>query len=53
MTTIIGTDASGKIVAQKRVSDSRKAEQIADYWRGSGLAVEVVDPANPARPSNE
>ena len=49
MTTIIGTDASGKIVAQKRVSDSRKAEQIADYWRGSGLAVEVVDPGESSK----
>ena len=36
---------SGKVVATERVSDSRKAEQIADYWRGSGMEVEVIDPA--------
>ena len=48
MSTIIGTDDAGKVVAQERVSDSRKASQIADFWRGSGLAVEVIDPANPA-----
>jgi len=47
--TIIGTDASGKVVAQERTTDSRKAEQIASYLRSSGLAgglaVEVIDPA--------
>ena len=41
--TIIGSDASGKIVAQEGVTDSRMANQIADYWRGSGFEVEITD----------
>lgn len=39
--TIIGKDIDGRIVATEHVTDSRKALWIADYWRGSGLEVEI------------
>lgn len=45
MNTIIitGKDIDGRIVASERVTDSRKAVWIADYWRGSGLEVETAE----------
>ncbi|MFN0017714.1 MAG: hypothetical protein ACKVP0_05595 [Pirellulaceae bacterium] len=42
MTTITGSDG-GKIVATEQVSDPRKAEQVASYWRSSGLEVAIVE----------
>ena len=45
MFTIIGT-ASSKVVAQEQIGDSRKAEQVADYWRSSGLEVATAIETN-------
>lgn len=39
--TIIGRDASGKIVAEEKTDRPGKAKQVADGWKASGLEVEV------------
>lgn len=41
---IIGSD-NGKIVAAEKFSDPRKAEQVASYWRSSGLLVATQEAA--------
>lgn len=43
MQTIIGKDSDGRIVASDRTDDARKAEQIANGWKSSGLEVEITE----------
>ena len=45
MILIIGSDASGKTVAEDKTDSQWKAGQIADTWRDGGLTVVVVYPA--------